>query len=191
MSEAPEQEPNWLTADQVHEIHDHALAERGGIEGVKDRGALESAVARPQQFYHYEGERDICALAALYAEGIINNHAFNDGNKRTGYLAGDVFLSQNGRDLQPARDVQERASLFVKVAEKQVSRDELGQFYRDSSIERERSQQTQTERAPDRAEAVDPAVEREARREASRQAFIDHARTQRERGPEKDIERER
>ena len=79
-------------------MHDMQLAEHGGASGVRDEGMLESALARPVNQHSY-GETDLCRLAAAYAFGIIRNHPFVDGNKRTGFMAAYVFLKINGVDL--------------------------------------------------------------------------------------------
>lgn len=92
-------EPFWLSRPAVEIIHDEQLAEHGGAPGLRDAGLLESALARPQNLFGYEGETDLCALAAAYAAGLVRNHPFVDGNKRTGFLAAYAFLLMNGREL--------------------------------------------------------------------------------------------
>ena len=72
----------WLSLRDVLAIHDEQLAEHGGALGVRDVGLLESALARPMNRTSY-GEPDIAELAALYALGVVRNHPFVDGNKRT------------------------------------------------------------------------------------------------------------
>ena len=72
-------EPIWIEAEVALAIHDRQLAEHGGPSGLRDRGALESALARPRNQWEY-GEDDLCALAAAYAYGIARNHPFVDGN---------------------------------------------------------------------------------------------------------------
>lgn len=92
-------EPEWLTRLAVEIIHDEQLAEHGGAPGLRDAGLLESALARPRNLFAYEGESDLCAIATAYAAGLVRNHPFVDGNKRTGFLAAYAFLALNGRDL--------------------------------------------------------------------------------------------
>lgn len=75
--------------------HDEALAAHGGASGVRDMGLLESALARPRNQFAY-GETDVAALAAAYAFGIVRNHPFVDGNKRTAFLTAVLFLERNG-----------------------------------------------------------------------------------------------
>jgi death-on-curing protein len=91
-------EPLWLSRQAVEIIHDEQLAEHGGAGGTRDAGLLESALARPQDLFAY-GEGELCALAAAYAAGIVRNHPFVDGNKRTGFLAAYAFLDINGLRL--------------------------------------------------------------------------------------------
>lgn len=132
-----EAEPNWLHAPQVLRIHEDAIERHGGLPGVRDQNGLESAVFRPQQFFAYQGERDLFVLAALYAEGIMaHNHPFNDGNKRTGYNTAALFLLVNGHDLRRADDPARRVTFFEQVAAGAVPIEELAQFYRDNSTER-------------------------------------------------------
>lgn len=87
--------PIWVTRASVLLLHDESLTIHGGASGVRDMGLLESALARPQNLHAY-GEGDAAALAAAYAFGIIRNHPFIDGNKRTGFLAAALFLEANG-----------------------------------------------------------------------------------------------
>lgn len=79
----------------VDAMHGALLAEHGGSAGVRDENLLESALARPQQIFHYE-QCDIPRLAAAYIAGIVRNHPFVDGNKRTGFMTGYTFLARNG-----------------------------------------------------------------------------------------------
>lgn len=91
-------EPVWLSAELVLAIHDEHLAEFGGASGLRDAGALQSALARPLNRYVH-GTTDLAARAAAYAFGLSRNHAFVDGNKRTAFLAIVTFLGLNGVDL--------------------------------------------------------------------------------------------
>ena len=76
-------------------MHERLLAEHGGAAAIRDPGLLDSALARPRQLHAY-GEPDTCDMAAAYAAGIIRNHPFVDGNKRTGFMSAYVFLALNG-----------------------------------------------------------------------------------------------
>jgi death-on-curing protein len=88
----------WLREDVVVAIHGEQIAEHGGSPGIRDVGLLSSALARPQHRAAY-GEPTVFDLAAAYAFGIVSNHPFVDGNKRTGLLAAYVFLDLNGWEL--------------------------------------------------------------------------------------------
>ena len=85
----------WLSRELVLAVHDEQLAEHGGATGVRDEGLLESALARPLNRTGY-GDPDIAELAAVYALGLIKNHPFIDGNKRSGYVALELFIRLNG-----------------------------------------------------------------------------------------------
>lgn len=88
----------WLDAAVVYAVHEEQLAEHRGGSGVRDDNLLASALARPQQLAH-NGEPDIADLAAAYAFGIARNHPFIDGNKRTAFVACELFLLLNGMEL--------------------------------------------------------------------------------------------
>ncbi len=88
----------WIERAVILAIHDMQLAEHGGGSGVRDVNLLESALARPENLAAY-GEPDAPALAAAYGYGISRNHAFIDGNKRTGFVAAELFLQLNGYDM--------------------------------------------------------------------------------------------
>lgn len=91
----------WLDAAVVRAVHEEQLAEHGGAPGTRDAGLLDSALARPQHLAAY-GEPDAAALAAAYGWGIARNHPFVDGNKRTAFVAVELFLAINGIELTAA-----------------------------------------------------------------------------------------
>ncbi|MGA3125418.1 MAG: type II toxin-antitoxin system death-on-curing family toxin [Candidatus Korobacteraceae bacterium] len=91
----------WLLEEAVNAMHGELIAEYGGGLGVRDAGLLSSALARPQKQAAY-GKPSVFDLAAAYAFGIIRNHPFVDGNKRTGFLAAYAFLELNGWELRVA-----------------------------------------------------------------------------------------
>ncbi len=126
--------PKWISKVQVLYVHEAAIKKHGGTFGVRDLGLLESALARPENFYAY-GEQDLFLLAAAYAEGIARNHPFIDGNKRTAYTAAGLFLHVNGYVLA-VPSVAESIRLFENLAMGQVSREELAQFYRQNTQRR-------------------------------------------------------
>jgi len=89
-------QPVWLEVEETLLIHEQLLAEHGGTSGIRDRGLLNSALARPKQLFSYQEDTDLLSLGAIYTAGIIQNHPFVDGNKRTGFVAGVLFLELNG-----------------------------------------------------------------------------------------------
>jgi len=89
-------EPLWIEVRDVLAIHDRNLAIHGGAEGVRDQALLESALARPRQHYAYADSPSVIEMATLYTAGIVRNHPFVDGNKRTGFVVGVLFLELNG-----------------------------------------------------------------------------------------------
>jgi death-on-curing protein len=92
--------PDWVWIDRavLLAVHDEQLLEHGGAIGTRDIGLFESAIARPRQLAHYETP-DAADLAAAYAFGIARNHPFVDGNKRTAFVAAELFLALNGLEL--------------------------------------------------------------------------------------------
>ncbi|MBN8605290.1 MAG: type II toxin-antitoxin system death-on-curing family toxin [Caulobacterales bacterium] len=91
-------EPRWLPKDLILAVHNRQLAEHGGARGVRDEGLLESALARPLNLFAY-GDGDVVALAAAYTYGLARNHPFIDGNKRTAFVACELFLMANAHEL--------------------------------------------------------------------------------------------
>jgi death-on-curing protein len=87
--------PAWLERADCLAIHEMMLAQHGGRAGVRDEGLLESALGKPKNLLAY-GSPTLAELAASYAAGIILNHPFIDGNKRTGFLVAATFLELNG-----------------------------------------------------------------------------------------------
>lgn len=98
MSGAPGGGWTWIETSVVLAIHDEQLAEHGGAVGIRDSGLLESALDRPRNLAAY-GTPDHADLAAAYAYGIARNHALVDGNKRTAFVAAELFLALNGWEL--------------------------------------------------------------------------------------------
>jgi death-on-curing protein len=92
-------EPIWLERDIVVDIHSEQLALFGGPDGIRDLGLLESALGRPLNKLVYGEAADLAALAAAYTFGIVRNHPFVDGNKRTAAVVSEAFLLLNGYRL--------------------------------------------------------------------------------------------
>ncbi|NVE95929.1 type II toxin-antitoxin system death-on-curing family toxin [Altererythrobacter lutimaris] len=120
-------EPVWLDAKIAAAIHDRQLAEHGGPIGVRDAGALESALARPRNQWEY-GESDLCALAASYAFGIARNHPFTDGNKRTSWVLARTFLALNAVEL--TFDPLDALLTVQSLAAGELSENELAAWFR-------------------------------------------------------------
>lgn len=99
MAKRAPREPRWLSRIVVDAIHADQLREHGGLPGVRDENALESALARPRQKWAYGNERDLAALAAAYGFGLVKNHPYRDGNKRIGFLAIATFVGINDHEL--------------------------------------------------------------------------------------------
>lgn len=91
-------EPRWIEREVCLAVHDMLLSQYGGCAGLRDPGLLDSALARPLQLYSY-GSPSLAELAASYAAGVIKNHPFLDGNKRTGFMLGAGFLERNGMEF--------------------------------------------------------------------------------------------
>ncbi len=108
-------------------VHDRQLAEHGGAAGVRDAGGLDSALARPRNRWEY-GEDDFAMLAAAYAFGIVRNHPFVDGSKRSGWVVANLFLDLNGREL--AFDELDAIRTVERLAAGELSEDELADWFR-------------------------------------------------------------
>lgn len=123
-------EPEWLDIDTVLDFHAEQLALFGGADGLRDRGLLESALARPLNKFGY-GESGVAALAAAYGFGIARNHPFIDGNKRTALASMIVFLGLNGLDL----DVPPEAATatILSLAAGEVTEEVLARWIADNA----------------------------------------------------------
>ena len=96
-------EPIWIDVADCHAFHGEMLERFGGLEGVRDGGLLDSALNRPRHLFAY-GKPTLFELAAAYATGIVKNHPFVDGNKRTGFLAAALFLEINGHSFTASEE---------------------------------------------------------------------------------------
>lgn len=121
-------EPRWLDVALVLDFHAEQLALFGGPEGVRDKGLLESALARPINKFGY-GESDMAALAAAYGFGIAKNHPFIDGNKRTALAAMIVFIGLNQLDVEASP--QELSVVVLSLAAGEISEDLLAHWLRE------------------------------------------------------------
>lgn len=122
-------EPAWLERDAVLIFHEDVLREHGGASGVRDESLLDSGLARARNAFAY-GEEDLCALAALYAAGVVKNHPFIDGNKRTGFVCAAVFLELNGlRFVAPEGEV---VAMTFALAASEADADAYAAWLRDN-----------------------------------------------------------
>lgn len=124
-------EPVWLDIDIVLDFHAEQLALFGGADGLRDRGLLESALARPLNEFDY-GEGGIAALAAAYGFGIARNHAFVDGNKRTALASMIVFLGLNGLDLDAPQEAA--TAMILSLAAGEITEAVLAHWVADDMV---------------------------------------------------------
>jgi len=127
MSEPEMGEPVWIEHELVFAIHDRQLAEHGGAEGLRDETLLESALARPLNHLLYTGA-DIIDLVAKYTVGIVQNHPFVDGNKRTGFVVGVLFLELNGYRFVASEE--DAAQAVLELAAGTIDEDSFRDFLR-------------------------------------------------------------
>ena len=120
--------PEWLTRLVIDVLHHDQLREHGGLPGVRDEGALESALARPRQKWDDGGEVDVPLLAAANAFGLVKTPPYRDGNKRTGFLALAPFLELNGFELE-ATDA-DVVTEFLALASGRVTEEALADWIR-------------------------------------------------------------
>ena len=121
-------EPVWIRLDVVLRMHEELLMLHGGPEGVRDLGLLESALARPKNLFAYsEQEVSIARLAAAYALGIVANHPFVDGNKRTAFTVSLTFLKLNGLEVTATKE--DRVLTFWSLAAGKTSEEQLAHWF--------------------------------------------------------------
>ncbi len=125
-------EPRWLGRVVVDAVHGDQLRQHGGLAGLRDENALESALARPENKWVYAEERDLATLAAAYGFALVKSHPYRDGNKRIGFLAIATFLGMNGYELT-ATD-EDVVSEMLALASGHVSEEELARWIRDRMI---------------------------------------------------------
>ena len=125
-------EPIWIGVLETLVLHDLGLVAFGGAAGVRDFGALESALARPRNRLAYGKKKpSLARLAAAYAFGIMKNHPFVDGNKRTALVIAFAFLDVNGIEINASEEDAYR--VFMDLASGRVSEEELGAWISDNS----------------------------------------------------------
>ena len=123
-------EPVWLIQSAVLAVHNMMIARFGGTDGIRDEGLFESALARPANIYHYDHNAQITQLAAAYAGGIIQNHPFVDGNKRTGFMAAYMFLDINGSTL--VADEVSATAMTLSLAASEINQNDYGVWLADN-----------------------------------------------------------
>ena len=123
-----EPEPEFLTREIIDAIHEEQINAYGGLHGVRDENALESAIAAAQNVYHYGGG-DVYEVAAAYAFHLAESQAYLDGNKRTGAQAAFVFLEGCGVDCSRLPE-QQTYDAMIKIATHEMSRSDLAEYFR-------------------------------------------------------------
>jgi death-on-curing protein len=125
-------DPVWVELEAVLRFHDESIMAFGGVPGIRDSGAVESALARPQNFYAYRQPRpDIFELAAAYTLALCQNHGFIDGNKRTAFLTGAMFLARNGYAVEAEQ--AEVVAAMLELAEHKLEEEGYARWLRDVS----------------------------------------------------------
>jgi len=114
--------PVWVQKNVVLALHDALLSEHGGQRGIRDEGLLDSALARPEQLLSY-GDPNLFSLATAYINGILRNHPFIDGNKRTEFMTGYVFLTRNGKQLIAPE--AEATQAIIDLASRKMTEEEF------------------------------------------------------------------
>ena len=123
-------EPLWLDAAEALAIHDRLLAIHGGAAGIRDEDLLASALARPCNRHAYAPGADLPDIAAAYTAGILGNHPFIDGNKRTGFVLGVLFLELNG--LRFTADEEAAAQAVLSLAAGTLTETDYAAWLRDN-----------------------------------------------------------
>jgi death-on-curing protein len=125
-------EPRWFELLEVLALHDIQLSSFGGGVGVRDLALLESALARPKNIWNYDHQAaSLPRLAAAYAFGIVKNHPFVDGNKRTGLIVAFAFLELNGQEVTASEE--ETYQIFIDLASGKLSENKLTKWIEQNS----------------------------------------------------------
>lgn len=125
-------EPIWIETQEALLLHARLLALHGGASGLRDEGLLQSALARPQQMYAYAEKPDIIEMASACTAGIVGNHPFVDGNKRTGFVVGVLFLELNGFRFTATEE--DAAQAVVELAAATLDEKGYADFLRANTI---------------------------------------------------------
>ena len=119
-------EPFWVSEQDALTIHVMQIARHGGLDGIRDKGLLQSALARPKHVFFYTPNVNLTDLAAAYGYGIAKNHPFLDGNKRTAYVVTRLFLKLNGFDMTASAD--DKYLAMIALAEGQWGEEEFARW---------------------------------------------------------------
>jgi death-on-curing protein len=128
--------PVWIDERDAIALHSRLLALHGGAEGLRDRGLLQSALARPQQQYAYAENSDMIDMATAYTAGIVRNHPFVDGNKRTGFVVGILFLELNGYRFVASEE--DAAQAVLKLADGTLEEADYNAFLRGNAVRKKK-----------------------------------------------------
>jgi death-on-curing protein len=128
--------PVWIDERDALVLHNRLLALHGGAGGLRDVGLLQSALARPQQHYAYAEAADIIGMAAAYTAGIVRNHPFLDGNKRTGFVVGILFLELNGYRFVASEE--DAAQAVLKLAAGTFDEADYSSFLRGNVVRKKK-----------------------------------------------------
>jgi death-on-curing protein len=116
----------------VDAVHLDSIRVHGGLSGLRDENALESALARPRNRWVYGRPRDLATLAASYGFGLVRSHPYRDGNKRIAFLAMAIFLGLNGYEIEaPEEGV---VTVFVNLAAGRMSENALAKWIREHLV---------------------------------------------------------
>jgi death-on-curing protein len=122
----------FLDRDIILAIHEEQLAQHGGKVGIRDEGLLESALSRPVNRAGYDAEADVATLATGYAFGLAKNHPFLDGNKRTAYVAMELFLADNGFALNASDE--DALLTMLRLAAGEMSEEDYAAWIKGSVV---------------------------------------------------------
>lgn len=125
-------EPIWVGRLAVDAMHHEMMSQHGGLAGVRDDAALESALARPRDKWSYDPEADLATLAAAYGYGLAKNHGYSDGNKRIAFTVMYTFLGLNGLEIEASEPAV--VHLMVDVASSACSEEQLAAWLRENTV---------------------------------------------------------
>jgi len=128
------QGPRWVGRLVVEAVHVDLIREHGGLPGLRDEHALESALARPRQRYAYSPDSDLARLAAAYGHGLASSHSFIDGNKRVAFVTMAVFLGLNGLAIEAPES--EVVAVMLALAGGELDEAELADWLRSRLVDR-------------------------------------------------------